>query len=378
MFLFLLALTSAVAFSHHGWGTLLNNFAVERAGVDGFGIGLTQSVREVPGFLALLVVVPLLFVREHRLAAIMVGVLGAGVVMTGFLPSLTGLLVATFVSSLGFHYFEPLKDSLALQHFSRAQAPVVLGRLTAASSFMAVLVAGGFALTSGHADYTTLYVVCGGLAVVVGLACAFVDPTSRPVEVQNKGMVLRRRYWLYYVLTLLSGARRQIFVAFAIFLMVERLGFTLREVSIMIAVNHVLTMIVGPMVGPAINRFGERWVLTAEYASLMVVFTVYAFVDSKLLAAGVYFIDSIVFSFHIAIATFFQKIGDRADIAPTMAVGFTINHIAAVVIPVLGGLAWLVDHRIVFLAGVGMAACSLVMVQFITRELARSGTRVSK
>ena len=124
---------------------------------------------------------------------------------------------------------------------------------------------------------------------------------------------------------------------------------------------------VSPMIDRAIITFGERKVLTLEHASLMIIFMAYAFVASKWIVALLYILDHIFFNFAIAIRTYFQKVGDPKDIAPSMAVGFAINHIAAVVLPVLGGMAWMVDYRIVFLCGAGMSLISLLAVQKIKK-----------
>ena len=90
-------------------------------------------------------------------------------------------------------------------------------------------------------------------------------------------------------------------------------------------------------------------------------FTAYAFVDNAYWAAGLYVLDHLFYSLAIAIKTYFQKIADPADMASTAGVAFTINHIAAVVIPALFGLVWLVSPTAVFLMGTGMAAISLVL-----------------
>jgi MFS family permease len=178
-------------------------------------------------------------------------------------------------------------------------------------------------------------------------------------------MILRRRYGLYYFLTFMAGARRQIFIAFSVFLLVKIFHFSVQEVTVLFVINNVINYFLSPLIGKAIVRFGERRVLTLEYAGLIVVFLTYAFTGSKLLVTAMYIIDHILFNFAIAIRTYFQKIGDPQDIAPSMAVGFTINHIAAVVMPVLGGLAWMIDYRIPFVAGAGMSLISLAAVQKI-------------
>ncbi|MEJ2543227.1 MAG: MFS transporter, partial [Calditrichaceae bacterium] len=170
---------------------------------------------------------------------------------------------------------------------------------------------------------------------------------------------------LFYLLTFLAGARRQIFVAFAVFLLVKNFKFSVQEITILFVINNIINYFLSPVIGKAIIRFGERKVLSVEYTTLVFIFVAYAYIDSKLIIAILYIIDHIVFNFAIAIRTYFQKVGDPRDIAPSMAVGFTINHIAAVVIPAIGGILWMINYRIPFLAAAGLSLISLVSVQYI-------------
>ena len=184
-------------------------------------------------------------------------------------------------------------------------------------------------------------------------------------------MVFRARYWLYYFLTFMAGARRQIFIVFSVFLLVKRFGCTVQEITLLFVLNNAVNYFLSPLIGKAIIRFGERKVLSLEYFSLIFIFIAYATAQSKWLVALLYVLDHIFFNFSIAIRTYFQKVGDPRDIAPSMAVGFTINHIAAVVLPALGGLLWMVDYRIPFLAGAGMSLMSLLAVQMIRTRNSR-------
>ena len=174
-------------------------------------------------------------------------------------------------------------------------------------------------------------------------------------------MVLRKRYWLYYALTFLSGARRQIFVVFAGFLMVEKFGFDVATISILFLVNAILNMLFAARLGRLIGHIGERRILIFEYIGLAIVFTAYAFVNSAGMAAALYIIDHFFFALAIAIRTYFQKIADPADIAATAGVGFTINHIAAVFLPALLGFLWLFSPSAVFLVGCALAVLSLLL-----------------
>jgi predicted MFS family arabinose efflux permease len=163
----------------------------------------------------------------------------------------------------------------------------------------------------------------------------------------------------------MAGARRQIFIVFSVLLMVQKFEFSVQEITLLFVINNTVNYFLSPWIGRSIIRFGERKVLSLEYASLILVFLGYAFTESKMIVAGLYILDHVFFNFAIAIRTFFQKIGDPRDVAPTMAVGFTINHIAAVCLPALGGLFWVYDYRIPFIAGAGMALISLVATQMI-------------
>ncbi|MDQ1333317.1 MAG: hypothetical protein QG552_267, partial [Thermodesulfobacteriota bacterium] len=171
--------------------------------------------------------------------------------------------------------------------------------------------------------------------------------------------------WLFYFLTFMAGARRQIFMAFAVFLLVEKFRYTVQEVTILFVVNNLVNYFLSPFIGNCIIRFGERKVLSLEYAALIFIFLAYAVVDSGWAAAVLYILDHIFFNFAIAIRTYFQKVADPKDIAPSMAVGFTINHIAAVFLPAVGGALWMVDYRIPFVAGAFLSLISFMAVQKI-------------
>lgn len=372
MFLFLMVLTAASQIGMQGWVTLFNNFAVERAGFGGFEVGLVQGLREVPGFLSLLVVYVLLVLPEHRIVALAIAALGLGVGLTGFFPSFWGIAATTLIMSFGFHYYETLNMSLTLQYFDRSQAPLVFGRLRSVTGISNIAVGLLVLLATRVLDYPGIYAALGVVVVAAGLWALTQNPSHAEAPVQRKKMFLRRRYTLYYILTFLAGARRQVFMAFAVFLLVKKFGMGVGEITGLFIFNNAVNVVANPLIGRAINRFGERALLTVEYLTVTVVFCVYAFSESKLLVACLYVLDQLVINFAMCVSTYFQKVGDPQDIAPTMAVGFTINHIAAVVIPVVGGALWLWDARMVFLGGAVLSLCSLVAAQFI-RTPAASG-----
>ncbi len=365
MYVFLLVLTVLSATGFQTWRTLINNFAVEVARLEGDQMGLVQSIREVPGFLALLVIGLLGVMSEHRLAALSVLVLGLGVGATGLFPSFQGIAATTLVMSFGFHYYETLNQSLTLQYFDTRKAPVVFGRLRGVSAATNIAVGAVIFGAAHFFSYRVQFLACGLILTAGALWAMAQDPTDRNLVPQRKKMVLRRRYALFYALTFLAGARRQIFVAFAVFLLVKKFHYTVQAVTLLFMVNNVINTVLSPAIGRAIARFGERKVLSLEYLSLMVIFLGYAWTENPWIAGILYILDFVFFNFAMAIRTYFQKIADPRDIAPSMAVGFTINHIAAVIIPAVGGMLWMVDYRIPFFGGAGISLASLVLTQWI-------------
>ncbi|SHF04694.1 Major Facilitator Superfamily protein [Desulfacinum infernum DSM 9756] len=365
MYIYLLVLTVLSATGLQSWRTLINNFAVEAAHLEGDQMGWVQSLREVPGFLSLLVVYLLLVLSEHRLAALSILVMGIGVGLTGFFRSFWGVVGTTLLMSFGFHYYETLNQSLTLQYFDKARAPVVFGKLRAAAAATNIAVGAAIFVAASFLSYRTQFLIWGGLLALGSLWALAQDPSDRNLVPQRKEMVFRRRYWLFYALTFLSGARRQIFVAFAVFLLVKKFHYSLQAVTVLFVINNVINTMLSPAIGRAVARYGERKVLSVEYAAITAVFIGYALTRDPLVAGALYVIDHIFFNFAIAIRTYFQKMADPQDIAPSMAVGFTINHIAAVVIPALGGLLWMVDYRIPFVGGAVLSLFSLAMTQCI-------------
>lgn len=365
MLRFLIILTIASGAGLQAWMILFNNFAVDMAGLNGQQIGVIGSVREIPGLLALLIIYVLLIIKEHRLAALSIVTVGIGSIVTGFLPSYSGLILSTLIISFGFHYYETTNQSLTLQYFDTHQAPHVFGRLKSLAAAVNIVV-GSLVFCLGYFfEYRTIFIVIGVFVVAVGCWGLFQNPVSKAVVVQHRHLVLRRKYGLFYFLTCMAGARRQIFIAFAVFLLVKEFNCSVTQIAALFVVNNVINYFLSPLIGRAIVRFGERRVLSLEYSSLILVFCGYAFANSLTVVMILYVVDHIFFNFAIAIRTYFQKVADPQDIAPSMAVAFTINHIAAVVMPVIGGALWMVDYRIPFIAGAVMSAISFMAVQWI-------------
>jgi len=366
----LMAMAATMQIAFASWSLLTYNFAVEELAFTGKEIGIQQSIREIPGFLSFAAVFFLFLFREQTFAYVSLILLGGAAAITGYFPSYYGFLLTTFISSVGFHYYETMHQSLSLQWLPRKTAPATMGKILAVGSF-AQLVAFGMVFIGWKwldFDYTSLFMLTGCVSVAGVFVMWKLFPMFDGGVKQRRKLILRKRYWLYYALTFMGGARRQIFLVFAAFMMVERFGFEVHEVAVLFFVNGAVNMVLAPKIGQLIARYGERRTLTYEYIGLICIFTAYAFVPNVWIAVGLYILDHAFFAMAIAMKTYFQKIADPADIAPTAGVAFTINHIAAVVIPVFFGLIWLWSPAAVFLAGAAMSGVSLVLARLIPTD----------
>ena len=367
-------MAAAMPLSFATWSALLNNFVIEVASFTGREIGWLHTVREIPGLLAVVVILILLAVREQVLALVMLALLGAATAVTGWFTSFSGLLVMTLLSSIGFHYFETVNQSLQLQWIDKARAPVVLGRIVAVGAGASLVAYGAIVALwdSLGLEYNTVYLGSGGVTIAIVLFAALAYPQFQSPHLQHRHMVLRRRYWLYYALQFMAGARRQIFVVFAGFMMVERFGMKVSEMTLLLLCNYLINMAVAPAMGRALGRYGERNVMGFEYIGLTLVFLAYGglywFGWGIVIAGGLYILDQLFFALSFSLKTYFQKIADPRDIAPTAAVAFTINHIAAVFLPASLGYLWATSPDYVLMLGAGMALFAFGLICLIPRH----------
>ena len=356
--LYLLSISLIFAFS--AWMSLLNNFVIEVASFNGSQIGLLQSIREIPGFLSFSVIFVLVFISQQRLAYISMILLGLGVAFTGFFPNPLGLYTTTILMSLGFHYLATINQSLSLQWLDKKTSPITLGKITAANSFtrLLVLLCIYFMMKFYNMEYKFVYLIFGGITTILGLLAWIFFEHFKDDVIQEKKLKLKKEYWLFYVLTFFAGARRQIFIVFASFLLVQKFGVSVEHMVMLLFVNSILNIYLAPKIGKYIVRFGERLTLRVEYIGLIVIFTSYAFVNDVHIAYVLYIADHLLFSMAIALKTYFQKIANPKDLASASAVSFTINHIAAVFLPAILGIIWLYSTPLVFIIGTLIALCS--------------------
>lgn len=371
-FLFLFILTFAQIIAFQAWQTMYTNFIVEELNLNGAQNGIIQSIRELPGLLAITVLFFLRYIKEETMAIASVFTLGIGVMITGMMPSFTGMLFSTLVMSFGYHYYETINQSITLQAFNTRVAPLVFGRLRSISALGTIFVSLLLLVFVSRFSYFYLYLMTGIIGIIGAIWAYNSKPDLSLLTKQKNSLVFKKKYWLFYLLTFLSGGRRQIFMIFSLFLLVEKFEYTVTMVTLLFLINNTVNWLLNPVIGRLINILGERKLLTFQFAPAIFIFLGYAYLDNGLIVAFLYILDQFTFSFNIAEKTFFQKMGDPEDISPSMAVSFTINHISAVVVPVIGGALWVLDYTYPFILGAILAVLSLSLVQFIDTELAKN------
>jgi hypothetical protein len=349
----LILMSIAMPISYSTWMALLNNFVVEVAEFDGVKIGWLHGVREIPGFLAVGVLALLLFLMEVNLAILALLALGFATAVTAFFPSMSGLLITTFIASVGFHYYETAKQSLELQWIDKQKAPRILGWLVAVGSAASLSAYVLIVLGWRYLDlsYHLAYGLAGSVTILIALFCWLGFPKFKS---QNK------------------QERKMIFIVFAAFMMVEKFGFQVHELTALFIINYIANMIFAPLMGVFVGHYGERIALCFEYVGLTIIFLAYGGIYYFGWGAGIamtlYVLDHLFFALAFAQKTYFQKIADPSEIASTAAVVFTINHIPAVILPVILGYFWINSPGLVFFVATLLALSSLLLALMIPRD----------
>jgi predicted MFS family arabinose efflux permease len=379
------------------WQAIFNNFAVEELGVRADQIGLIQSIREVPGLLGFLMGLLALFLVEMRIAGLSVVLMGVGIFWTALTRDMIGLVAATVFMSVGFHFFYSSNAAALLLTVGPEEGPKALGRLNSLGA-LATAVSTLFIFATLDAwGYRTLFQVAGATVVALGIALwPFARQPARGVR-ERRRTPLRRRYWLYYALQFLSGSRRHIVTTFAVFLLVQDYNVIAQVISLLFLINSLIGTYLHQAFGQIVARLGERRVLAANYAMLALVFLCYTVVPmldvlrsptfvipglriggwvlcppfpanpGLLILLSVFVIDRISIGFSIAIESYMQKIAvTPQEVTGNVAIGQTINHIAAVIVPVAGGVMWqAIGARYTFIVGVAIVLAALALTPFM-------------
>ena len=350
----------------------INNYLSDTFNMDARTRGNLEFPRELPGFLTAMFAAGLFRLSPPRLGAVAAVGVGAGTLALAFMgheyaPMVVGLLIW----SAGSHLAGPASSTLGLQLAGKSGRGRRLGQVSATGKVATILGCGvvWLVIKLKPGAYSVLWFAGAGFA----LAGAFVYLRMRSDAVdvrRQRAMVFRRRYTLYYILSILFGARKQVFLTFGPWVLVRIFKQPASTMATLGMINNFLGALIQPEVGKAIDRLGERVILVGEGLALIFVCLGYGYADRLGLGHGTlyvvclcYVLDEVLFAVGIARTTYLDKIAiKREDVTPSLALSVTLDHAVSMSIPILGGYAW--DRYSPATVFLGAAALALVYAGF--------------
>ena len=346
---------------------LFNNFIVDRIGIEAHELGYMEALREVPGFLNALFMAITIYFAPPIVGGLALVVMGLGMAAYSQANGFLAILTCSFVWSIGFHAWTPLREAMTLAYSGGEEKGKPLGQLRSVGSLATLAAIMVCMLAVNLLEFEGLFQIGGGVVALGGVALMF---ASRQLRAEGEErFVLRKRYWLYYLLSFLQGCRKQIFITFAIFALVKVYGTDRGMIIRLVLINQVVVLIFSPLMGWLVDKLGERVMLSASYIGLFFVFLGYAALKNTTHLYVLYCIDNFLFVGGIALTTYLNKIAPRKDLKPTLAMGVTMNHVAAVTAPLVGGLAWMkFGYQVIFISGAIFALISFIVTQWVKTQ----------
>lgn len=326
--------------------------------------------RELPGLLTIVVSAILFFFCSRRQAAFANVLCAVGILFIGlFSPTFSIMLVWLFIFSIGQHLFIPMNQTIGMELAVEGKTGKRLGQLSALANVAMII--GSFTIFIGF-KYFNLNFKISYIAAFLGFITVailiFMMKKNEPVPMKTK-FQLRREYKLFYWLNILYGTRKQIFLTFAPWVLVTVFQQKTQVLATLLAIGGMIGIFFRPMLGRAIDRLGERFILASEAIILIFVclgygFARYIFPETTALFVvfACYIIDQVVIAVTMARATYLQKIAIvPEDVAPTLTMGVSIDHVFSIFVAVCGGFVWIQwGYQYIFLAGAVIAAINFI------------------
>jgi predicted MFS family arabinose efflux permease len=378
--------TLAVGFAMAAQQNIVSNYFEDELGLSGSQFGYITAIREIPGFL--LIFLTALFYRLSlpRLTALALVVLAIGYGFFGLSDSFWTVAPWVILSSMGYHTWLQTQSAMSMSLVRESHSGSILGRMAAVNqggallAMLTVFLVFQFDLLS----YTAVFALCGALALV-GALLIFTFPNLRDGEVQSvvakrEPVVFRKEYRLYYLLSVLDGARQQICFSLGRWVLVNNFGLDGPAISAVMVAVTILSMLTGPRIGRMLDEYGERRMLRYVNIGYVVALLGYGLIDNVAVAILCYVIYSFIMPLSaMGASTYLRKIAPTEDVAPSLAMGVTMQHAAAVVVPIAAGFILnYVGYQVPFLIAVGFALLALPVTQRLRPELQKSARRLAQ
>ena len=378
--------TAATGFAMAAQGNIVSNYFEHNLGLSGPEFGYITAIREIPGFLLIFLTAIFYRLSLPRLTAGALVLLAVGYGLFGFSNSMWSVAPWVIISSMGYHTWLQTQHALGLSLVAENRSGSILGRLAAVNSGGALLAMLVIFVTfqTGALNFYSAFVLCGLLALI-GAVAIYNFPHLHNGKVIGKAarrepIVLRREYRYYYLLNLLDGGRQQIFFSFGLWVLVHRYALDVPAISGVLVTVTALSMVAGPWLGRMIDLHGERRMLAFVNIGYVVALIGYATVDNVFAAIGCYVIYSFIFPLSsIGASTYLRKVAPPEDVAPSLAMGITMQHAAAIVVPVATGIVLnFVGYQLPFLVASIFASLTFFVTRRLSSETQRSERRIAQ
>ncbi|MGP8152577.1 MAG: MFS transporter [Smithella sp.] len=371
--------TFVSGFSQSIVGSTFNNFLNETFLINNFERGILEVPRELPGILTIVVSAILFFMCSRRQAALANILCAIGILLIGFYsPSFSVMLIWLFILSIGQHLFLPLNQSIGMELAVEGQTGKRLGQFSAVANVAMII--GSFSILIGF-KFFNLNFKMSYLAAFLGFiavaALLLMMKKDEPVPVKMK-FQFRREYKLYYWLTVLYGTRKQLFLTFAPWVLVTVFKQKTQVLATLLTIGGAIGIFFIPMLGKAIDKLGERLILTSEAVMLVFVCLGYGFAKNvfaettaMFIVFSCYILDQMLMAVSMARATYLQKITMAPeDVSQTLTMGVSIDHVFSVSIAVLGGFIWIKwGYQYVFMMGAVIAVVNFFSASQIKTQV---------
>ena len=326
-----------VNFGQGLFGGVSTNFFVNVMGLSGSQVLWMTGIREIPGLSLMLIAALITHLPLSRRTAMALVVMGVGFALYAAAQSYVALLVVVVIASIGFHNWLPLSSSLGLVLTRKEHSGRILGMISSTGALASIVGMGVAALLAMTLPLRAFYVL-GGIAIVLGGLLVLRIPTSvGERQSAEPRLLLKRRYWLYYVLVFFEGSRMQVFAAFGTLILVQNYGLDARQISILLAVSGIVNFLLSPRLGHLLDIAGERITLSVSYVALALCFVGYATVHNALFLCLMLIGINLLTTLGMGLSTYVNRIAPRQELTPTLSAGVSINHITSVSMSLLAG-----------------------------------------
>ncbi|ADQ06827.1 major facilitator superfamily MFS_1 [Caldicellulosiruptor hydrothermalis 108] len=359
--------------------TIFNNYIAANYNISPMARGILEFPRETPGFLIIFLIGFLYFLGDLRVSIIATSLCSFALIGLGFFaPTFLLLIVWTAIYNTGTHLNMVLSSSIGMELSKEEEYGKTLGLIgsvaTAASIIGYFIVMVGFKFL--NFSFKTAYVIA---ALMYLFAALFLLPVKLPRKPEHKGFkfVIKKDYWLYYVLSIFFGARKQIFITFAPWVLIKIFKQPVANFALVGIICSFLGIGFRNIIGRLIDRLGEKKILTFDAVVIFLICLGYAATENikikwlaLAIAYGCYIIDNLMFATSMARSTYIKKIIKHPDdLTPTLSTGTSMDHAVSMSLPMLSGFLWnKFGYEYVFLLAAFFALGNLYFVRKIKVE----------